>query len=424
MSAPDATVGASGGLAAALVRVTGTRRWTIVFLLFLASLINYFDRATISFALPLISKDLGLAPSAKGALLSAFFWSYALMQIPMGLCADRFNLRWVYAGAFALWSVAQGLTGFAGSLGAMMFFRVLLGIGEAIYLPGGTKVVSYLFPVSERGFPCGLFDFGTRTGLVLEGYLIPWLVQDYGWRKTFAIVGFAALIWLVPWFMFTPKELGRTNDASAKIDLARVIRRLLAILKNRDMIGICLGFFCFDYYWYLLVTWLPDYMMTVRKLDIMKAGISAALPFLVFGLSQPAGGWLADALVRRGFDETRTRKWIITLSYLTGLLLIPAAYAPGAKMTVALVCGGCLVGLGAANMLVILQHCAPPEELGLWVGVYNFVGNMAGVLAPLATGILIDRTGSYTPAFVLAALLIAAGQLSFQLIVGRVGAKK
>jgi len=157
--------------------VTNARRWTIVVLLYTASLINYFDRAAISLALPLISGDLGLGPEAKGLLLSSFFWSYAPMQIPMGLCADRFNLRWLYAGAFVLWSLAQGLTGFATTLGALIAFRVLLGFGEAIYLPGGTKIVSILFPPSERGLPSGLFDFGTRTGMVLESLLVPRLLH-------------------------------------------------------------------------------------------------------------------------------------------------------------------------------------------------------------------------------------------------------
>src|SRR6266704_5337527 len=184
--------------------VTNARRWTIVVLLFTASLINYFDRAAVSFALPLIAQDLGLGPGAKGLLLSAFFWSYALMQIPMGLCADRFNLRWLYAGAFILWSVAQGLTGFAATLGMLVFFRVILGFGEAIYLSGGTKIVSILFPPSERGLPCGLFDFGTRTGLVLEGLLVPWLLVHFGWRRTFLVLGFSALAWVALWFQIFP----------------------------------------------------------------------------------------------------------------------------------------------------------------------------------------------------------------------------
>ena len=189
--------------------VTNRHRWAIVGLLFTASLINYFDRATIAFALPLISRDLHLGPEAKGVLLSAFFWSYALMQIPMGVLADRVNLRWLYAVAFALWSVSQGLIGLATGLGTLIAFRVLLGVGEAIYLPGGSKIVSLLFRPSERGLPSGIFDAGTRTGLVMEGVLVPWLLTRFGWRTTFAVVGFSALLWLIPWFAVAPREPAR-----------------------------------------------------------------------------------------------------------------------------------------------------------------------------------------------------------------------
>src|SRR5262245_11487957 len=199
-----------------LPSVTNARRWTIVGLLFTASLINYFDRATISFALPLISTELSLGPEAKGVLLSAFFWSYALMQIPMGVLADRINLRWLYAAAFTLWSVSQGLIGFATGLGMLILFRILLGIGEAIYLPGGSKIVSLLFSPAERGLPSGLFDAGTRTGLVLEGVMVPWMLTHLGWRTTFAIVGFTALVWLLPWFAITSKQLGAAPAAATR----------------------------------------------------------------------------------------------------------------------------------------------------------------------------------------------------------------
>src|ERR1700745_3646336 len=182
-----------------LENVSDHRRWSIVGLLFAASLINYLDRTAISFALPLISKDFQLTAQGKGLLLSSFFWSYALMQIPVGWAADRFNLRWLYAGAFIIWSFAQGLTGLAESLTALLAFRILLGIGESIYLPGGTKIVSLLFSAKELGLPSGLFDFGTRTGLVLEGILVPRLLLHFGWRRTFLILGFTALVWLVPW---------------------------------------------------------------------------------------------------------------------------------------------------------------------------------------------------------------------------------
>ena len=392
-----------------------SRRWTIVGLLFAASLINYLDRATISVALPLIGRDLHLGPETKGVLLSAFFWSYALMQVPIGWTADRVNLRWLYAGAFALWSIAQGLTGFAGSLAVLILFRVLLGIGESIYLPGGTKIVSVLFEPAERGLPCGLFDFGTRMGLVLGGLTIPWLLVHLGWRDAFRLVGFAGLLWLIPWLLATPRHIGQRPDDRPR-DL--LLHKTLKLLANRNLIGICLGFFCFDYYWYLLVNWLPDYLVTVRHFTILGAGFFSALPFLVFGVSEPAGGWLADRLIRHGWNETRTRKGIVTVAFLTGLLLIPASRVASASAAVALIAGGSLVGLATGNLLVILQCCAPASEVGLWTGFENLFGNIAGVLAPIVTGFLIARTGSYSPGFMLAALTLIAGLLCYWFIVG------
>src|SRR5438874_1176124 len=198
-----------------LANVSNERRWVIVVLLFTASLINYLDRAAISFALPLISKDFHLTSTTKGLLLSSFFWSYALMQIPIGWCADRLNLRWLYAGAFALWSLAQGLTGLAESLEILVGFRILLGIGESIYLPGGSKIVSLLFSNKDRGLPSGLFDFGTRTGLVLEGILVPWLLVRYGWRRTFLLLGFTALVWLIPWLLIFPRRMRAVSNGLA-----------------------------------------------------------------------------------------------------------------------------------------------------------------------------------------------------------------
>src|SRR5579862_5292418 len=225
--------------------VSSSRRWAIVGLLFTASIINYLDRAAISFALPLISKDFHLTPDTKGLLLSSFFWSYALMQVPIGWCADRLNLRWLYAGAFALWSLAQGLTGLAGSLEVLIGFRILLGVGESIYLPGGVKIISLLFTGKDRGLPSGLFDFGTRTGLILEGILVPWLLVHFGWRRTFLTLGFTALVWIVPWFSIFPRHLQaeNTSTGSTEISFGAVGRSLL----NRNLLGLCLGFFCFDY---------------------------------------------------------------------------------------------------------------------------------------------------------------------------------
>jgi MFS transporter, ACS family, D-galactonate transporter len=413
--------------------ISDARRWSIIGLLFVASLINYLDRFTISISLPLISHDLHIGPTDKGLLLSAFFWSYAFMQVPIGVCADRLNLRRLYAGAFALWSFAQGIAGAAKTLFVLVLTRVLLGVGESIYLPGGTKIVTLLFPPEKSGLPAGLFDFGTRCGMALGGLLIPLLLVHYGWRMSFVLIGLGASLWLIPWFAVFPADIrkvgishgtenGKQGIAEKENPLASQARARQLIF-NRDLLGICLGFFCFDYYWYLLVTWLPDYLVTVRRLTVLRAGLYSAAPFLVFGVSEPIGGWIADRLIHFGWDETRTRKGILTIAFLAGLLLIPAAYAASVSTAVVLVIGASFVGLATGNLIVILQCCAPPDKVGLWTGIENFFGNVAGVLAPLITGILISRTGSYSPGFELAACVLVAGLASYWLVVGKLGRK-
>jgi ACS family D-galactonate transporter-like MFS transporter len=302
----------------------------------------------------------------------------------------------------------------------LIAFRVLLGVGEAVYLPGGSKIVSLLFRPAERGLPCGLFDAGTRTGLVVEGVLVPWMLLHYGWRTSFVMVGFAALLWLVPWLLVAPARL--RSPGPRPIAATPGGGRVAAILTDRNLLGILVAFFCFDYYWYFLVNWLPDYLVTSRNLTILRAGLYAALPYFVFGASEPIGGWIADRLVKVGWSETRARKGIITIAFLTGLFLIPAARVSSSGTAVILIIFGCLVGLSTGNLLVVLQSCAPRDQVGLWTGVYNFVGNIAGILSPLITGFLIAKTGSYAPPFMLSAGLIALGPLALWFITGELKA--
>jgi ACS family D-galactonate transporter-like MFS transporter len=189
---------------------------------------------------------------------------------------------------------------------------------------------------------------------------------------------------------------------------------------NRNLLGICLGFFCFDYYWYLFVTWLPDYLVSVRHLTLLRAGFYAALPYFIFGACEPLGGWISDALIRRGYDETRTRKSVITVAFLSGIMLIPAALAKSPLGALGFLMAGSVAGLASGNTFAILQSCAPPDEVGIWTGFENFVGNIGGVLAPVITGFLIARTGSYLPGFVIAASILAIGILAYGYLVGKI----
>ena len=377
------------------------RRWWFAALLFFAGLINYLDRTIVSVALPVIAADLGLGPARMGVLLSAFFWSYALMQVPIGWLSDRINLRWLYAGCFALWSVTSGLTGFAASLGMMLVLRVALGIGESIYLPGGMKMVSILFRREDRGLASGLVNCGTRAGLAFGAPLIAAIVTAYSWRYAFFLLGFTSLLWLVPWVSAFPRgaNTARMNEAAAPPESWGRI--------DRSLLGVCIANIGYGYYFYLLVTWLPSYLVQVRGMTLQQAGATATIPYLTFALGEPIGGWLADRLVASGWNEVRARKLVTTLSFLSGLLLIPSALAAGTTATVLLMSGASLVGLSSGNLYALVQRIGR-GNVGFSIGLFNLAGNISGVVAPLATGILVEQTGSYLSAFVVAVVMLLA----------------
>jgi ACS family D-galactonate transporter-like MFS transporter len=376
------------------------RRWWIVALLFSAGLINYFDRTIVSVAMPVIAADLNLSPERTGVLLSAFFWSYALMQIPIGWLSDRFNLRWLYAGCFALWSLTCGFTGFAASLGVMLLLRVLLGIGESVYLPGGIKMISILFPAKDRGLASGLMNCGTRAGLAFGAPLIASLVVAFGWKRAFFILGFSSLLWLVPWMTTFPSGANTATGGNAGAGWPKWGR------VDRNLLAVSLSNIGYGYYFYLLVTWLPTYLVKARHLTLKEAGACAVIPYLTFALGEPIGGWIADRLVASGWDEALSRKVVITAAYGASLLLIPAGLVEGTASSVALLGGASLVGLSTGNLYALVQRVSPDGDVGFSMGVFNLAGNLSGVAAPLITGILVGATGSYLPAFIIAVVVL------------------
>jgi len=405
------TFAAGSALALEAREILIRRRWWIAWLLFFAGLINYFDRTIISVALPVIGAELHLGPARMGVLLSAFFWSYALMQIPIGWLSDRYHLRWLYAGCFALWSLTCGLTGLAAGLSVLLVLRVLLGIGESIYLPGGMKMVSVLFPARDRGLASGLVNCGTRAGLAFGAPLIASLVVAYGWRKSFFILGFGSLVWLIPWIASFPRgantaayvESGATKGQWGQVD--------------RNLLGMSLAHIGYGYYFYLMVTWLPSYLVNVRHLPLKTAGAYAAVPYLTFTVGEPIGGWIADRLVAAGWDETFARKVLITAAYFTSILLIFAGLARETGSAVIFLGGASLVGLSTANIYALVQRISAGGDVGFASGFLNLAGNLSGVAAPLVTGLIIAQTGSYFPAFVVGVVLLLAAVPFYWLMV-------
>jgi MFS family permease len=392
--------------------VSPARAWTVAGLLFVAGFINYLDRAIVSVALPAIALDLHLGPASKGLLLSAFFWSYSLMQLPIGWAVDRLNLRWLYLAAFAVWSLACGFTGLAGSLAVLMAMRMALGVGESVYMPGGMKIVSVLFDSSRRGMAAGVMNCGTRAGLALGAPLIAYLVHSFGWHKAFFALGFGSTFWLIPWLAAFPRKMNFQGTAPA-----RSLRDTLRTF-DRNLLGMCLGHFGFGYYWYLLVTWLPDYLMESRHMSIQRAGAYAAIPFLVFAICEPLGGWIADRMVARGCNERRSRKTVVTVAFLSSSMLLAAARTPGDTSAVLMIGVAALVGLATGNLYTLTANSAPEGAVGMWMGMLNFSGNVPGVVAPIVTGLLIERTGSFYPGFVVAVVVLHLALPAYWFLVG------
>jgi len=384
-------------------------RWTLVTLIAAASFINYLDRGSLAVALPVISKDLHLDPIAQGAALSAFFWTYTAMQIPIGRIVDRFDIKVVYGALFAVWSLAAAATGLATGLWTLIIARVFLGIGESVYLPGGLKVVSLHFTSEETAWPAGLFDLGTKLGLAFGTAIDVWLLKQYGWRSLFFRTGLVGLLWLIPWVMFYPSSRATARDRQP-IDWH-------ALLTNRALLGICLGFFCWDYFWYFLISWLPTYLYTVRQMSLLKIALFGSLPYLIFAAAEAAGGLSAGAMIRRGAGLSRVTKGFVAAGFAIGLFIIPAAIVESTAASIAFLLASSVAGIGLGSLISFPKIYAREGEVALWVGIMNAAGNVGGVIAPLVTGVVVQNTGSYVPAFLTVAFVLVVGIVAYTMIV-------
>jgi MFS family permease len=406
----------SRAIAATDVPVRAGRRWTFIALLGAATFINYLDRGSLAVALPFISRDLQMSPAVQGLALSSFFWTYALMQIPMGWIVDRFDVKRVYAVAFAMWSLSAAATGFVRGIGDLLLCRVLLGLGESVYLPGGMKVVTLHFRAEESALPAGSFDLGAKIGLAIGTTIDVWLLARFGWRSLFFRTGLVGLLWLVPWLWMYPAARAVDAPLRTAVDWGRLAR-------DRRLLAMSLGFFCWDYFWYFVVSWLPSYLFTVRNVPLPGIAIFGALPFLIFAASEAGGAWGAAAMIRRGISLSGATKSLIAAGFALGLLVIPAALVQSPSTSIAFLLGASLSGIACGNMLAVPRICAPDDEVALWTGAQNFIGNIGGVLAPAITGFVIARTGSYVPAFFVVAALLVVGIAAYTVMLPRLEAE-
>ena len=399
-----------------MTRARVTNHWVVVVLLLLSVCINYIDRGSLSVAAPVLSEEFSLSPAQLGYLLSAFFWSYTLMQLVVGWLVDRYEVKWVYTAGFLVWSLAMAATGFVNSFAVLFAARLVLGVGESVFLPSVSKIVVRLFPAERRGLPNALVDVGTKMGPFLSTIIGGLLVKTHGWRALFIGVGLGSLLWLLPWIWLAPVD----GERSGRRDSGRA--GMLEILSRRETWGTSLGMFALGYVWVFLLTWLPSYLTRERHYSLERMAVFGSLPFLGMAVTSLAGGWASDFWIARGHTPTFVRKTFAVAGLLlcAGLMLPAALVADQSVAMGFLIAAAMCLGIFTSNVWAITQTLAGPEAAGKWTGIQNFIGNLGGVISPIIAGTIVQKTGSFFLAFAVAAGILILGALSYLTLVPRI----
>ena len=415
------------------------RRWVIASLLGFGVLINYFDRVNVSVSQDALHASFGITTVQFGYLLSAYSWSYALMQIPSGFLLDRFGVRKIGRISTLIWSAACFCS--AGALGIRSFFasRLLLGVGEAPTFPGCAKAVGYWFPRSERSLATAFFDAAAKLGPAVGVPLIGLLLLHYGWRWSFAATGVISFVYFVAFTLFyrnpsEDKHLTATERqfivaGGAHVEALRDAGEkpkqkvpFAHMLRQKKVIGLVLGFGSYNYTFYLLLTWLPSYLTKSLGVDLRHSVMYTSIPWAVGTLTDFfVGGWLVNVLIRRGWDPSRVRQTVLVVGTSLGLGIFGAAYAHTAAVAVFWISVS-MGGLSAASPVgwSIPALIAPERGVGTLGGIMNTCNQMAAIAAPIVTGYIADRTHSFAWAFAAAAAILVLGIAAYIFWLGRI----
>ena len=397
-------------------------RWWLIGLLLIANMINYIDRVNLSFAAPHFMQSLNIGPGQMGIVLSAFLWTYFLLQVPSGMALDRWGVRYVFGGAAVLWGAATMLTATISSAGALLFWRVLLGVGEAPSAPAGTKVLSQWLPDHERGFAGSMNIAGIPLGVFIGSPLISWLLATYSWQMVFIVTGLLAVLWGIGWMAYyrLPDQHSGANDAERVHILANNARLTRGdtlqqaswgqLLSNRNVLGLSLGHACLLFNLYFFITWLPTYLIERHHMTMIHTGIYGSIPWL-FGLAGALlGGAASDRLVRQGWPLMTARKAFLGLGMILSMGALASVFSESSGWTV-LWLSVAVFGLMLTNSVVWSANAeiAPLMQGGRVAGIQNCIGNAGGLLAPIAAGFLLQATGDWPAPLIVAAVVALVG---------------
>jgi ACS family D-galactonate transporter-like MFS transporter len=409
-------------------------RWGIGVLLGVGVLINYFDRVSLSVAAPQLEREFALTADHLGWLLSGFFWSYALLQIPVGMILDRLGVTWVNRVSTFLWSVTCTATAFANGFAAVFAARVGLGIAEAASFPASSKATGYWFPRYERALATAIFDAAAKFSNVIGVPLVALVVVTFGWRWAFGVTAVLSFLYFLAFFFFYRdpsahsrlseeerayiRSGGATPEGAAE---SGEFAMLGYLLRNVKVWGLTIGFSAYGYTFYLFLTWLPDYLVRSMHMDILKSAGFTAIPWAFATVSDlVVGGWLIDRLIARGHDETLVRKTVLIGGMVLGLAVLGAPFTTDPRWAVAWI-SIALSGLAAAAPVgwSIPSLIAPRGGTGTIGGIMNFFNNMMGVVAPIVTGYIVAATQSFSAAFIAAGVVLVIGILAYVFMLGR-----
>ena len=366
--------------------------------------LNYVDRGALPTAAHLIQADLHLTSSQLGVLLSAFFWTYATIQVPVGWLAERHGAHRVLAIGLAIWALATMLVGVVSSFLLLLMLRLMLGVGESAGFPCTSKILASAVPTASLGTANGIIAFAYLLGPAVGIFLGGLLIEAYGWRVTFVVFGVSSLLWLWPWSRVSVQHCA-AQPVSADVATTWMI------LRQRALWGTGLGHFSSNYTFYFMLSWLPLYLVRERGFSNLEMARLAGSAYLVNAVFAMAGGWAIDRYIARSGSANFGYKLVMGATHLGAIVcMLCMAVGPRPVALASIFVYQALCGVQSPGVFAIPQILAGPAATARWVGIQNTLGNLAGILAPALTGFIVEWTGHFTLAFVFAA---AVGVLGF-----------